>query len=98
MADESVVLSCLLWAVPGEESGLSSYEDSVLALVGEHSGTVLQRARSDGAGGCPHELQLFRFEDQSALEGYLQDPRRLALAGERDRVVARTQLFPVELG
>jgi len=97
MADDPVILCCFLWAVPGEESGLSHYEDSVLALVPEHGGTLLQRARSDGADGRPHEIQLFRFEGRAALDGYLQDPRRVALSGERDRVVARTELFPVTI-
>jgi hypothetical protein len=95
MADAALSLCCFLWAVAGEEAGLERYEDRVLALVPEHRGTVLQRARSDGADGRPNEVQLFRFEDQAALQGYLDDPRRLALAPERDRVVARTELFPV---
>jgi hypothetical protein len=94
---DSVLLCCLLWALPGEEAGLGRYEDDVLALVPEHRGAVLQRARSDGAEGRPNEVQLFRFEDSDALQGYLDDPRRLALSGERDRVVARTELFPVTL-
>lgn len=92
-----VTLCCFLWAVQGEEAGLGHYEDGVLALVPEHGGTVLQRARSDGADGRPHEIQLFRFKDQAALDGYLQDPRRVALSHERDRVVARTELFPVNI-
>ena len=93
-----VRLGCFLWAVPGLEIGLAAYEDTVLALVGEHGGQVVQRARTDGADGRPHEVQLFRFADRAALDGYLGDPRRLALAAERDRVVARTELFPVEFG
>lgn len=97
MTDAPVILCCFLWAVQGEETALSHYEDSVLALVPEHRGTVLQRARSDGTDGRPHEIQLFRFEGQAALDGYLQDPRRVALSGERDRVVARTELFPVSI-
>jgi len=63
----------------------------------EHRGVVLQRARSVGAVGRPHEIQLFRFEGQAALDDYLQDPRRIALSDERDRVVARTELFPVRI-
>ncbi|GAA2454146.1 hypothetical protein [Agromyces soli] len=96
-ADATLTLCCLLWAVPGEEAGLGAYEDAVLALVAEHGGEVLSRARGDGASGHPHEVQLFRFAAQAGLDGYLADPRRLALAGERDRVVARTELFPVAL-
>ena len=88
---------CLLWAHPGQENGLAAYEDAVLALVPEHRGEVLQRVRSDGAAGRPYEVQVFRFAGQDALDSYLTDPRRTALAVERDRVVARTELFPVEV-
>ena len=47
--------------------------------------------------GRPHEVQLYRFAGQRELDGYLADPRRTALTAERDRVVARTELFPVDL-
>jgi len=97
MGDEPVVLCCFLWAVEGEEAGLRRYEDSVLALVPDHQGAVLQRVRSDGSDGRPHEVQLFRFEGRSGLDAYLDDPRRVALTDERDRVVARTELFPVTI-
>ncbi|MGA8116210.1 MAG: hypothetical protein WCA46_21335 [Actinocatenispora sp.] len=100
MADDvgdPVLLRCLLWARPGHDAELTAYEDRVLAFVPEHGGAVLQRAVADGLDGRPHEVQFFRFTDQRALESYLADPRRLALTDERDRVVARTELFPVAL-
>ena len=95
--DDQIQLCCLLWAHPGQEDGLRAYEDRVLALVPEHGGTVLQRAVSDGADGRPNEVQLYRFTSQRYLDGYLADPRRAALAAERGRVVARTELFPVDV-
>lgn len=79
------------------DDALVAYEDRVLALVGEHGGTVLQRARTDGTGEHPLEIQLFEFESQDGLDGYLNDERRLALTAERDRVVARTELMNVTL-
>ena len=97
VVDMAMSLCCLLWARPGQEEGLIAYEDRVLALVVEHGGRVLQRARTDGSGEQPLEIQLFRFDSQDALDGYLGDPRRLALADERDRVVARTELMNVTL-
>lgn len=92
-----VLLCCFLWARDGEAVGLSDYEDRVLALVPRHGGEVIQRAVSDGADGRPHEVQLYRFPDTGALDAYLADPDRQALTGDRDRVVARTELFPVAL-
>ncbi|WP_433675300.1 hypothetical protein [Microbacterium gorillae] len=96
-ADTEILLCCMLWAHDGEALGLSVYEDRVLALVADHGGEVLQRAVSDGAEGRPHEVQLYRFPHQASLDAYLADPARLALADERDRTIARTELFPVTL-
>lgn len=93
----TISLCVLLWARPGEEEGLVAYEDRVLELVAEHSGRVLQRARTDGTDDQPLEIQLFTFASQAALNGYMNDERRLALAGERDRVVARTEMMRVTL-
>ncbi len=93
----TLTLCCLLWAAPGAATDLRRYEDAVLALLPDHGGRVVQRARGDGADGRPHEVQLLVLPDAEALDRYVADPRRLALAHERDRVVARTELFPVEL-
>jgi hypothetical protein len=38
---------------------------------------------------------LYRVPSQARLDAYLADPRRLDLAAERDRVVARTEVFSV---
>lgn len=92
-----VVLCCLLWARPGQAAGLSAYEDRVLAFVPEHRGTVRQRVIGDGQEGRPNEVQIYVFPHSEALEGYVADPRRTALAEERDRVIERTELFPVRL-
>ncbi|UZN01835.1 hypothetical protein [Cellulomonas sp. S1-8] len=90
-----LTLCCLLWAVPGQEAAMSGYEDTVLALVADHDARVLQRVVGDGADGHPHEVQVYRFGSRAALDAYLADPRRVRLAAERDRVVARTETFPV---
>ena len=95
MDDGAVELCVLLWARPGQEDALVAYEDRVLALVPAHGGTVLQRARSSGEGGHPLEVQFSRFPSEDALQAYLADDRRVALAADRDRVVARTELMRV---
>lgn len=97
MGDGELLLCCLLWANDGQTAGLTEYEDDVLALIPEHGGQVVQRAQSDGASGHPHEVQLFRFPSQSSLDSYLADPRRTSRLDERDRVVKRTELFPIRL-
>jgi hypothetical protein len=93
----TVRLCCLLWARPGAAAALATYEDKVLALLGEHGGRILQRARTDGAEGRPDEIQLIEFAIQAGFDGFMADKRRTALAGERDAAIARTDLYPVEL-
>lgn len=90
-----ILLCCLLWARDGEAAALTVYEDGVLALIAEHGGQIINRAKSDGGDGHPDEVQFYRFESQDSLDAYLADPRRQAQAAERDRTIARTELFPV---
>jgi len=93
----SLTFYVLLWAHPGTEDSLVAYEDTVLCLVADHGGKVLQRARSDGAEGRPLEIQLFEFPSAEAFDAYMADSRRTALASERDRAIARTELINVQL-
>jgi uncharacterized protein (DUF1330 family) len=93
----SVRLCVLLWPNPGAEAALVAYEDEVLDLVGAHGARVLQRARTDGADGAPLEIQILEFPSRDALDGYMTDERRTALAGEREAAIARTDVFPVDL-
>jgi uncharacterized protein (DUF1330 family) len=98
---ETPVVNCvLLWARPGMEAALSAYEDKVLRLVAEHGGRVVERgAVLPGAqreGEPPTEVQLLEMPSAASLDAYLHDPRRLAMAGERDAAVARTDIFRIQ--
>ena len=97
MNDVELTLCVLLWAREGQAAALVEYEDQVLQLISEHGGTVLQRARTTGTDGDPLEIQFFFFPSPDALDAYLNDERRIALAGIRDRVVARTRTMRVDL-
>ena len=106
-------LCVLLWAHPGEQAALAAYEDRVLRLVPDHGGRVVLRAQASevlraqasgvqpaggaGADGLPAEIQCFEFPSEAALDAYLGDPRRTALAADRDRAVYRTEIIDVEL-
>ncbi len=89
----------LLWEQPGRETDLAAFEDAVLALLPAHGGrlisrdTVIDRNHSD-----PLEVQLIELPDEQALTAYLEDPRRLAIAGERDTIIARTQVLRLTPG
>jgi uncharacterized protein (DUF1330 family) len=98
-------LCVLLWAHPGAEAALATYEDRVLRLVPDHGGRVVLRARNSGVlrargsgtGGQPSEIQLIEFPAAAELDAYMSDPRRTALAADRDRAVARTEIIDVDL-
>jgi uncharacterized protein (DUF1330 family) len=92
-----LTLCVLLWAAPGAEAGLIAYEDRVLRMVPEHGGRVLQRARGSGRAGQPLEIQFLEFPSAQALDAYMTDDRRRSLAGERDQVIAKTEVIDVEL-
>jgi uncharacterized protein (DUF1330 family) len=93
----SIRLCVLLWARPGADAALVDYEDRVLELIADHGARVLQRARTDGADGAPLEIQILEYPSQAALDDYMADARRVALAGQRDAAIARTEVLPVQL-
>ncbi len=99
MPDTSVVHCVLLWAKPGMEAALSAYEDKVLRLVAEHGGRVLERGTvlpgSSHDDGAPTEVQLLEMPSGASLNAYVNDPRRLAMAAERDAAIVRTDLFRI---
>jgi uncharacterized protein (DUF1330 family) len=99
---ETPLVNCvLLWARPGMESVLSAYEDKVLRLVAEHGGRVLERGTvlpgSQHEGKPPTEVQFLVMPSEASLDAYVNDPRRLAMAAERDAAIARTDLFRIQL-
>jgi len=100
MPETPVVTCVLLWARPGMQAALSGYEDKVLRLLAEHGGRVLQRgtvlpgSRHDGEP--PTEVQFLQMLSAASLDAYMNDPRRLAMAPERDAAIARTDLFRIQ--
>jgi uncharacterized protein (DUF1330 family) len=93
----NLTLCVLLWAQPEAEDGLIRYEDRVLDMVADHGGRVIQRARGSGSEGQPLEIQTLEFPSAQALEAFMTDGRRQALASERDRVISRTEVIEVRL-
>jgi uncharacterized protein (DUF1330 family) len=93
----AVTLCVLLWPRPGAADALIAYEDKVLELVAEHGGELRARARTDGADGAPLEIHLIDFPSDDAIDAYMNDPRRQAMAEERDRAIERTEVYPVDL-
>lgn len=93
----SLDLCVLLWAKPHAAAALVEYEDRVLELLADHGACTLQRARTDGTDGAPLEVQILRFPSQVALDDYMADERRTALAELRGAAIARTEVIPITL-
>jgi uncharacterized protein (DUF1330 family) len=93
----SLTLCVLLWAHEGSANALIAYEDRVLELARAHGGRLLQRARTDGSYGAPLEIQFLEFPSEEALDDYMRDDRRAALADDRDRAITRTEVMRVDL-
>jgi uncharacterized protein (DUF1330 family) len=90
-------LCALLWAVPGRETELSAYEDTVLALLPRYGARVVSRVRRIGDEEGPLEVQVIELPDEAALEAYLVDPTRVALATTHRAVIERTDVIRVSL-
>lgn len=93
---DSVTLCVLLWAIEGRHRELSRYEDEVLGLIAEHGGSVLNRLHNVSSDDGPTEIHVLEFPSEDALDRYINDGRRLALAADRDRSIARTEVIRVQ--
>jgi uncharacterized protein (DUF1330 family) len=92
----TVRLCVLLWEQPGQAKELAAFEDTVLALLPAHGGTVISRDTvTERDDGDPLEVQLLELPDEDALAAYIGDPRRAAVLGQRDAVIARTHVLRV---
>lgn len=93
----TLTLLVQLWAVAGGEQLLVDYEDQVLRLLPAHGAKVLQRVRTRELSDGPFEVHVLEFPSEAALDQYMADPDRLALAELRDRAIARTELLRVDV-
>jgi hypothetical protein len=90
----TVRLCALLWPHDGKDTELRRYEDAVLPLLTEHGGTLVARETvTRTSPDDPLEIHVLEFRDQAGLDGYLTDPRRLALEDDRVRAIARSQVL-----
>ena len=93
----AVTLLVQPWAVPGHEQLLVEYDDQVLPRLAPHGAKILQRVRAIDANDGPLEAHLLEFPSEDALDAYMADPERLALADLRERAIGRTELVRVEV-
>lgn len=91
-----MTLCVLLWAIDGRIQEMSDYEDRVLALITEHGGRVANRLRNLAQDEGPTEIHVLEFPSEKVFNEYMSDGRRLALAADRERSIARTDVLRVQ--
>ncbi len=93
----TVTLCVLLTAVPGKEPMLVEYEDRVLERFTVHGARCCSGCAPRTRPTAPYEVQVIEFPSEAALEAYLRDPVREALAAQREQAIASTQVLRVEV-
>ena len=83
-------------SAPPGTSTMPSGQARHVVLATEHNAPLLHVVPQQGSPTPPHVSQL-PVPSQAALDAYMVDPRRTALAAERDAAVARTDIHRVEL-
>lgn len=88
-----MIVTQLVYVVPGREDDFHAFEDAVLPLLARHGATLLLRlrpppeARLAGTLDAPYEVHVIDFPDDAALAAYGADPARAAVLHRKDASV-----------
>ena len=72
------------------------YETRALRIFRQHAGEVLVAyvpGREPGNADIPDEIQILRIENRARLDEFMQDPERIKMSAERERVIRKTELY-----
>jgi hypothetical protein len=84
-----------IWLKEGNDvAGFESFERQAAAIMAAHGGRVDRVVRCGGENGAPFEVHLVSFPDTAAAAAYRADARLAKLMPLRDRVIARTDVWP----
>ena len=75
-------------------SGLDAirhYESQVVPIIREHGGTIISAFKP--LNNPPDEIHLIEFSSKEALAQYQQDSRLIKLKSEREKAIAKTDLY-----
>jgi uncharacterized protein (DUF1330 family) len=96
--DEAVTIGFVGSAGPERADAAAAYEDAVLPLLADHGGELVFRGRrrADQDPALPLELQVIRFPNRAAYEGFLGDARRQVLLAAHGEVFDRTVVVELD--
>jgi uncharacterized protein (DUF1330 family) len=95
MHDESrLTFIVCIWLKDKDVAGFEAFERQAATIMAAHGGRVENVVRCGGEGGAPFEVHVVSFPDAAAAGAYRADPRLVKLLPLRDRVIARTEVWP----
>jgi len=94
VAPERVCLVVSLWIKGTDVAGFEAFERAAAAIMSNYGGNVEQVVRCSGVEGSPFEVHIVTFPSTQALQEYRDDPRLVELRPLRERVIARTEIWP----
>ena len=91
--NDRLVLVVSLWVKEENISAYEKFERRAEALMNNHGGRIERVVRLERSADEPFEIHIVTFPDEQAFAAYRTDPETIALAPERERVIARTMLL-----
>lgn len=76
---------------PGGLDALRRYESKVVPIIREHGGKIISAFKP--LNNPPDEIHLIEFSSREALAQYQQDGRVVELKSEREKAIAKTDLY-----
>lgn len=94
MPESRIVLLVSLWLRSDDVAGFEAFERKVSAIQAQHGGRIERAIRLAHASGSkgPFEVHIVSFPNTASLAAYRADKRIAALAAERERLIARTEI------
>lgn len=85
-----------LYGKKGIRGEFRAYEKKALDIFRRHGGEVVAAYVPEpdkSQAEFPDEIQILKIADRNAFEGFMKDPERLGLSGERDAVIRKTEVY-----
>ena len=90
--DSALLLVAIVEMAAGHAEAGQTYEDFVLARLGQHGGVLERRTRTADAST---EVHLIRFSGRSGYESFLADPERAAYRERLGAAAPATKVLEV---
>jgi hypothetical protein len=77
-------------------AGFREYEKKALGIFRRYGGEVVVAYSPIGLAGqgdVPDEIQVLRIPDRAGFDAFMADPERMGMAGDRERVIRKTEVF-----